>query len=86
MYQIKHDPIVNLNYFQVAGVYYLTHRDACLVYIVAQVYESSVVYNGVLSHVCRNRVQLQMTTDGVTVGSGRLAQRPCITSEFVEPA
>lgn len=36
--------------------------------------DSSVVYNGVLSHVYRNRVQLQMITDGMIIGSGRLAK------------
>ena len=38
--------------------------------------DNSVVCDGVLSHVYRNRVQAQMITDVVTIGSGRLAEGP----------
>jgi hypothetical protein len=49
-------------------LYILVHKDM----------DISMVYNGVLSHVYRNRVQLQMITDGVIIGSGRLAKGPRI--------
>jgi hypothetical protein len=89
MYQIKHDLIVNLNYFQVAGVYYLTHRDACPVYtyIGAQVlvYEEFRCIWWCPITCLPKQGTTAMITDGVTVGSGKLAQGPCMTSEFVEP-
>jgi len=79
IYPYQHDPIVNVNYFQEAWIFFIILIEIHIIYILVHKYmDSSVVYNGIQSHVYRKRVQVQMITDGVTVGSDRLDKCPCI--------